>query len=385
MPRSSSQTSVIRRPVIGRSVADGPRDRRGGADSLSDPMKLVMTVLARDEADVIDAQIAFHLNAGVDFVVATDNLSVDGTTEVLESYERDGYLHLIREDSEFLRQADWITRMGRLAATDFGADWVIHSDADEFWWPRGESLRDVLASIPERYGIVRALLRQFVPRPDDGSFFAERMTVRLSAAAPINDPRSLFRPNLKIIHRADPNVSVSIGAQRLLDSPFVPLRGWYQVEFFHFPVRSLEQCERKYTHQQIAPGQTPSPYYDRVRTFLEEGRLADFYEELIVDDVALERGLQDGSLVIDTRLRDALRAIGEGKPLAFPRPNVVDEAAYAVDVAALGEADVVRLERRLDTLEQRLVTLERRPLVRVDRKLRGAAKKLLRRNSARPE
>ena len=354
-------------------------------------MKLVMTVLARDEADVIDAQLAFHLNAGVDFVIATDNLSVDGTTEILESYERDGYLHLIREDSEYLQQADWITRMGRLAATDFGADWVIHSDADEFWWPRGESLRDVLASIPERYGVVRALLRQFVPRPDDGSFFAERMTVRLSAAAPINDPRSLFRPNLKVIHRADPNVSVSIGAQRLLDSPLVPLRGWYPVEFFHFPVRSLAQSERKYSHQQTAAGQTPSPYYDRVRELQQAGRLHEHYESLVVDDDALGRGLEDGSLVLDPRLRDALRALrvdgdkrafalpadGEGR-LTLPRPTVVDEAAYAVDVAALGEADLVRLQRRLDTLEQRALRLEQRPGTRAYRTLRRAAKRLLR-------
>jgi hypothetical protein len=342
-------------------------------------MKLVMTLLARDEADVIDAQLKFHLSAGVDFVIATDNLSQDGTTEILESYARDGHLHLIREDSDYLQQAEWTTRMGRLAATEFDADWVIHSDADEFWWPRGESLKDVLTSIPGRYGIVRALLRHFVPRPDGESFFAERMTARMSAQAPINDPRSLFRPNLKVVHRADPNVTVSIGTQRLIDSPLVPLRGWYPLEFFHFPVRTLDQCKRKYEHQLIAPGQTPSPYYDRVRTFLEEGRIGEFFDSLVVDDEALERGLEDGSLVIDTRLRDALRSLNEGKQVAFPRPTVVEDAAYAVDVASLGEADVVRLQRRLDTLEQRLVRLERRPLVRVDRKLRQTATKLLRR------
>jgi Glycosyl transferase family 2 len=348
-------------------------------------MKLVMTLLARDEADVIDAQLKFHLNAGVDFVIATDNLSRDGTTEIFESYARDGHLHLIREDGEYLRQADWITRMGRLAATDFGADWVLHSDADEFWWPRGDSLKSVLASIPSRYGIVRALLRHFVPRPGDEGSFAERMIVRVSTSSPINDPRSLFRPNLKVIHRADPTVNVSIGAQRLIDSPLIPLRGWYPVEFFHFPVRSLEQCERKYAHQQTGPGQAPSPYYDRVRALIEDGRLSEVYESLVVDDDALERGLAEGSLVIDSRLRDALRALAEGKDVAFPRPTVVDEAAYAVDVAALGEADVVRLQRRLDTLEQRLVTIERRPTVRLESKLRGATKRLLGRNSSAPQ
>jgi hypothetical protein len=342
-------------------------------------MKLVLTLLARDEADIVDAQIKFHLNAGVDFVIATDNLSEDGTTEILESYAKSGQLHLIREDSEYLKQAEWITRMGRLAATDFGADWVIHSDADEFWWPRGDSLKDVLASIPKRYGIVRALLRHFVPRPDDGVTFGERMIVRMSTSAPINDPRSLFRPNLKVVHRADPSVNVSIGAQRLIDSPLVPLRGWYPIEFFHFPVRSLEQCERKYAHQQTGPGETPSPYYDRVRALIDDGRLDDVYGSLVVDDAALERGLEEGTLVIDTRLRDALRTLSEGNPLTFPRPTVVDEAAYAVDVAALGEADVVRLQRRLDALEQRLITIERRPSVRIENKLRGAAKKLLRR------
>jgi hypothetical protein len=153
-------------------------------------MKLVLTLLVRDEADVADAQIAFHLNAGVDFVIATDNRSEDGTTEILERHAREGHLHLIREPGDDLRQSEWVTRMARLAATDFGADWVLNTDADEFWWPQGSSLKDVLAAIPSRYGVVRGAWRNFVPRPDDDRFFAERMTARLAVPAFHHHPLS---------------------------------------------------------------------------------------------------------------------------------------------------------------------------------------------------
>ena len=62
-------------------------------------MQLALTLLAKNEVDVIGANIAYHLAAGVDFVVATDNGSTDGTVEILEQYEHEGVLHLIREPS----------------------------------------------------------------------------------------------------------------------------------------------------------------------------------------------------------------------------------------------------------------------------------------------
>ena len=130
-------------------------------------MKLVMTLLVRDEADIVDAQIAYHLGAGVDFVVATDNRSEDETTEILERYARDGVLHLIREPGDDLRQSEWVTRMARLAATDFGADWIVNADADEFWLARGATLKELFAAVPSRFGAVRGAWRNFVPRPDD--------------------------------------------------------------------------------------------------------------------------------------------------------------------------------------------------------------------------
>jgi Glycosyl transferase family 2 len=326
-------------------------------------MKLVVTVLARDEADVIDEQVGFHLNAGADFVIATDNNSQDGTTEVLRRYEREGSLHLITEPAEGLRQGEWVTRMARLAATDFGADWVINADADEFWWPRGESLKEVLAAVPARYGIVEAFWRTFVPRPDDDGPFYERMTARLTQQAPINDPSSFYRPVTKVAHRADPNVTVGRGNHALVDSPLLPLRTWHPLEVLHFPLRSYAQWRRKVELQGVAFTEhierVGTGYHLKGYDALRTGRIDEQHAALVVDDGALERGLVEGTLAVDTRLRDALRTLQAGRPLTLEAPSLADDAVYAVEAAALDEADVIRVERRIDALEQRLRALER--------------------------
>ena len=104
--------------------------------------------------------------------------------------------------------------MARLAATEHGADWVINGDADEFWWPRGGSLPEVLAAVPRRYGIAQSFVRHFVPVADDGRPFQERMTLRLSPTAPINDPASPWRPYRKVVHRASPDDRARRGRPR---------------------------------------------------------------------------------------------------------------------------------------------------------------------------
>jgi hypothetical protein len=346
-------------------------------------MTLVMTLLARDEADVIESWLAFHLNAGADFVVATDNRSQDGTTDVLERYRREGHLHLLREGGEDLRQNEWVTRMARLAASDFGADWVINSDADEFWWPRGASLAQVLDAIPPRYGTVGAFLRTFAPRPGSEEPFAERLTVRFSALAPINDPASLYKPIRKVIHRGHPEIRLTRGNHAVVDSPFAPLRGWFPVEVLHFPLRSRAQCEHKARLQRDAwrhIDRTPTAYHAHMFEALEKGTIGEYYEAQVVTDKEVEQGVATGRLVVDTRLRDALRRIAAGETeLEFPTPTLVDEATYAVEAAALGEADVVRLQRRLDELEHRLATVEHGLPNRVYSKVVGPAKRVLRR------
>jgi Glycosyl transferase family 2 len=321
-------------------------------------VQLALTLLAKNEADVIDANIAYHLAAGVDFVVATDNGSTDGTLEILERYERDGVLELIREPSSDFRQGEWVTRMARRSA-ERGAGWVINADADEFWWPRAGDLKEVLGRLPERYGIVHGVWRPFVPRPDDGLHFAERMTVRLSMQAAINDPTNPFRPARKAMHRAHPNVRVRDGNHDVEGTPLVKLQGWYPLEVFHLPLRSRAQVETKY-----AGGARRG-----LRFVPDEDRLGAAADPLVVDEVELRRGLAESLLVEDTRLRDALRTLAGASPLpeqvefrrdvlTFPRPSVVDDALFAVEAAVVSQADDVRVRRQVDDLERRVQTLE---------------------------
>jgi len=331
-----------------------------------------MTLLARNEADIIDAHLAFHLNAGVDFVVAIDNGSDDGTTEILESYARDGYVHITREEGD-LMQADWVTQMARRAATDFGAEWVINSDADEFWWPRGGSLKDVFAAVPARFGSLRGMWRHFAPRPDSEESFAERMTVRVSNPGAENN--SPYSPRFKAAHRADPEVSVLTGNHQALGRGLIPLRGWYPIDVLHFPIRSLRHFREKYLRWwDLLQTQFSAAAYEAER----HGRLREFYESYVVDEEALAKGLDDKTLAIDTRLRDALRALrtepGRG-PRGFELPSdarrltfagsAVDED-YLSEFATLEDGDPhVLALRKADDLEARLAGLERRHASRI--------------------
>lgn len=325
-------------------------------------MKLVMTLLVRNEADIVDAHIAFHLNAGVDFVIATDNRSEDGTTEILERYEREGALHLIREDGDDLRQSEWVTRMARLAATDFGADWVINSDGDEFWLPRAGSFREILEAVPDRFGVVRGAWRNFVPRPEREPFFAERMTMRLCTTTYLDVPMATV---LKSVHRGSPHVRVGRGNHEAFGDGLVPLRGWYPIEILHFPIRSKEQCRRKYVTQYLTlernPDKgTPAPIVDGYHAD-RAGRFDEFYDPLVVGDDDRDRLLATGDLVEDTRLRDALRRLGEGTPPAFGRPPLEDDALFAAEVSVIPESDFASvLEERARALDAGIARLERR-------------------------
>jgi Glycosyl transferase family 2 len=342
-------------------------------------MKLIMTLLVRDEVDIVDAQIAFHLNAGVDFVLALDHGSSDGTTDVLETYAAAGYLRRIPKSGP-LREIAWRTGLARLAAVEYVADWVINADADQFWWPRVGTLPEALVAVPARYGLITSFDRVFVPRPYDGLHFAERMTLRLAPNAPINAPQSTYRPLPRVLHRGDPGIEVSRGSHTVTGTRLVPLPGWSPIEVLHFPWRSPEQMTRKANHMWHAfssGSRAPAEYHAAAERAVRRGAQADHYRGLVVEAEAAERGIVLGLLDRDTRVRDVLRTLAGG-PLspdgasetfvrALSRGSArlhaetgADRQRFEVEAAALREANAVRASRVVDSLAERVRTLETR-------------------------
>src|SRR5579863_7731452 len=94
---------------------------------------LVLTLLVKNEADIIVDNIFYHYARGVDHIIVTDNGSVDGTLEILQALQEDGLIYLLRE--KLYNQDRIVNKMGKIAKDKYGATILIHADADEFWTP----------------------------------------------------------------------------------------------------------------------------------------------------------------------------------------------------------------------------------------------------------
>jgi hypothetical protein len=343
-------------------------------------MRLVMTLKVRDEDDIIESNLRFHRALGVDFFVVMDNGSVDGTPEILARYSDAGLAHVLRDETGDLRGlgAQWYTQMGRMAATEFGADWVIHNDADEFWWPITGTLKEALAGIPESFGAVVAPRSEFVGRPAGAESFARRLVFR--------ERRSTLQP--KVAHRADPDVVVlhrgahEVAAAsdgdlwralrppgravhrsvrdaedepqgdqediRLVWAPVWPLR------IFHFPLRSFEQFRRRTEISLNQGGFRDSGRFRRLRWHYEQDRLEELYAELIWDDAAIEQGIREGKLVRDERIAELLPRCPDPSRSAGPAELRIEPGPEGLEA----EREEVQLDAmRLLTRTQRFTML----------------------------
>jgi hypothetical protein len=271
-------------------------------------VRIVLTLLVRDEIDVVAHMIDHHLAAGVDHIVATDNGSVDGTVEVLEGYRDRGVLELLHEPAQDYEQGRWVTRMARRAATEHGADWVVNADADEFFWP--VDLRAAFAAVPAEYGQVEVRRDNLIADPGVSGPWPERLTIRDTESL---SPRGT-RIGPKTCHRADPDVTVEQGNHAVHGPRVGPRAPGHGLEILHVPDRGYEQYERKIANGGSAYaantrlGSDIGWHWREDHARLLSGDLPRVYARRQRTAGQIEEGIAAGTLRRDYRLRDRLAA-----------------------------------------------------------------------------
>ncbi|MBD3792766.1 MAG: glycosyltransferase family 2 protein [Campylobacterales bacterium] len=263
---------------------------------------LVMTILVKNEADIIEANIRTHAALGVDAFVVMDNDSSDGTRELLTQLQEEFEIVVIDEKGNY-NQAKWMKQLANIAKKQLKADWVINNDADEFWLPQNElNLKENLAFRGSVLTVQRYNMILDETTLQSGDFFNATYHVenpiyyakekqlgneKVSIALGKIGPKTIVNPHGLLYLRGGNHKALHIANMRdFLRSGYDKIKRFTAIEVFHYPIRSYAQFERNIQNRKrlLESGKKVSmgPHYRRWVKLYNEGKLQEEFENNIV-------------------------------------------------------------------------------------------------------
>lgn len=201
--------------------------------------------MAKDEADIIGVTVS-HMISQVDHVIVADNLSSDGTRDILNSLP----ITVIDDPEPAYYQSKKMTDLAKVAR-NAGADWVVPFDSDEFWYSPFGTIKEVLEDIQPQWLVATADLYDHVTSSEDNPEElnpVKRIGWRRNYKGVLPKVACRYRDDL-IIEQGNHGASYKGGTTT--QSGLLVIR--------HFPYRSHEQFIRKVRNGMAAYKATDLP------------------------------------------------------------------------------------------------------------------------------
>ncbi len=268
--------------------------------------QLIMTILAKNEEDILEENILFHKAMGVDGFIVTDNDSTDRTPEIIEKYKKKGWIiESLVEKGKDHRQKEWVDRMIWLAKTKYHADWIINADADEFWFPLSGNLKETLLS-QSASELLCPMVCMYPERDIPLTSWNKTVKVVQDVERYGLSVYSVFARQIpKAAHRTRGYIQVSSGNHKVAMFP-KRKRTCDDICIYHYNIRGESHFLRKMVDGGKALEQNPSKHGGRHwRYFYElykEGRLKEEYKR-VIGETSYGCLLHDGYIVEDNTMK----------------------------------------------------------------------------------
>lgn len=206
--------------------------------------RLVMTLLVKNEEQMLAYNIEYHHRMGVDAFIITDNNSTDHTPDIIKHYVEKGWvIEHIHETATNYEQKEWVDRMIWLAKTKHHADWVINADADEFWHTSKANLKEEINQT--HANVLSCEMRSVYPTPNK-EWTDWIYTVRYVNTPDKYDlsPYSVFEhQNKKVIHRTAGYIQISMGNHKVKMLPQNEIKS--NIIVYHYNFRTCQHFMSK--------------------------------------------------------------------------------------------------------------------------------------------
>ena len=167
-------------------------------------LALCLTAWRDADDDILPLSMAWHRAQGVDHI-------------------------LIARDQPISEQGQAMTELQDMALW-LGCEWVLNSDADEFWVPSQGTLAELFVSLPPGLGMATAAVVEFTI--DGAHSYSRHMNWMGQRLA----PKTCHRPAQGVrVLNGNAGVSGAHGGSRLL----------HNLQVLHWPLRSAAQAQRK--------------------------------------------------------------------------------------------------------------------------------------------